>query len=104
PTSGSLGRWVSGHADQFLSGQIPDEYRAEVGHVVDRMTAAEVAEHIINTRSVDETIRQGAQQPVQKPEGGAEARPAPSKPQAPAVEKPAGSGFADWKAQQNQQK
>jgi hypothetical protein len=106
PTSGSFGRWISGHSDQFLSGQIPAEYRAEVGHMLDRMTAAEVAEHIINTRSIDSTIRQGAQQPVQKPEGGAAAKPVPSKPQAPEVVKPVGgtSGFAAWKATQNQPK
>jgi len=106
PTSGSFGRWISGHSDQFLSGQIPAEYRAEVGHMLDRMTAAEVAEHIINTRSIDGTIRQGAQQPVQKPEGGAAAKPVPSKPQAPEVVKPVGgtSGFAAWKATQNQPK
>jgi hypothetical protein len=85
PTSGSLGRWVEGHADQFLSGQIPPEYRTEVGHMLDRMEAAEDVEHKINSQSIDQTIRQGAQQPVQKPTGGATATPAKSKPQAPAA-------------------
>src|ERR1019366_1668393 len=107
PTSGSFGRWIDAHAEQFLAGKIPAEYRAEVGHMLDRMTAAETAEHIINTGSIDGTIRQGAQQPVQKPGGGAQATPAPSKPQAPAAAaKPAGSatgGFADWKKKQQQQ-
>jgi hypothetical protein len=109
PTSGSFGRWIDAHAEQFLSGKIPAEYRTEVGHMIDRMTAAETAEHIINTGSIDGTVRQGAQQPVQKPEGGAQATPAPSKPQAPAATatKPAESatgGFATWKQKQNQPK
>lgn len=81
PTSGSLGRWIEGHVDQFLSGQIPAEYRTEVGHMLDRMEAAEDVEHKINTQSIDNTVRQGAQQPVQKKTGGAQAKPAPSKPQ-----------------------
>jgi hypothetical protein len=46
------------------------------------MDAAESVEHKINTQSVDETIRQGAQTPVQKPEGGAKATPEKSKPKA----------------------
>jgi len=82
PTSGSLGRWIEGHVDQWLSGQIPTEYRTEVGHMLDRMEAAEDTEHRINTQSIDSTVRQGAQQPVQKPKGGAKATPAPSKPAA----------------------
>jgi hypothetical protein len=88
PTSGSFGRWIEGHADQFLNGQIPADYRAEVGHMLDRMEAAEDVEHKINTQSIDGTVRQGAQQPVQKPTGGAKATPAPSKPVA-APETPA---------------
>jgi hypothetical protein len=82
PTSGSFGRWIEGHADQFLDGKIPQEYRVEVGHMMDRMSAAEDAEHDINTRSIDKTVRQGAQQPVQKPEGGAKGTPEKSKEQA----------------------
>jgi len=82
PSSGSFGRWIEAHADQFLEGKIPDEYRTEVGHMLDRMDAAESVEHKINTQSVDETIRQGAQTPVQKPEGGAKATPEKSKPKA----------------------
>lgn len=81
PTSGSFGRWIEAHADQFLNGQIPEEYRTEVGHMLDRMSAAEETEHRINTQSIDGTVRQGAQQPVQKPTGGAQAKPVPSKPQ-----------------------
>ena len=101
PTSGSFGRWIDAHAEQFLEGKIPAEYRTEVGHMLDRMTAAETVEHIINSRSVDETIRQGAQTPVQTPKGGASSTPAPSKPQAPAAANPAGGGgFAAWKAAQ----
>ena len=83
PTSGSLGRWIEGHTEQFLNGKIPADYREEVGHMLDRMSAAEEVEHKINSGSIDSTIRQGAQQPVQKPEGGATGKPAPSKPQAP---------------------
>jgi hypothetical protein len=81
PASGSLGRWIEAHADQFLNGQIPDEYRTEVGHMLERMASAEETEHRINTESIDGTVRQGAQQPVQKPTGGAEAKPEKSKPQ-----------------------
>jgi len=81
PTSGNFGRWIEGHADQFLEGKIPENYRAEVGHMLDRMEAAQDVEHKINTQSVDTTIRQGAQQPVQRPEGGAKANPEKSKPQ-----------------------
>lgn len=81
PASGSFGRWIEAHTDQFLSGQIPAEYRTEVGHMLDRMEAAEDVEHKINTQSIDNTVRQGAQQPVQKKTGGAQAKPAPSKPQ-----------------------
>ncbi|MGA2160515.1 MAG: hypothetical protein ABSG90_15035, partial [Dehalococcoidia bacterium] len=65
-----------------LSGKIPQEYRVEVGHMMDRMSAAEDAEHDINTRSIDTTVRQGAQQPTQKPEGGAKGTPEKSKAQA----------------------
>lgn len=109
PSSGSFGRWVDAHAEQFLEGKIPTEYRDEVGHMLDRMTAAETAEHIINTRSIDGTIRQGAQQPVQKPGGGAQEKPTKSTPQAPAAEKKAEpaaggttGGYADWKKKQQQ--
>jgi hypothetical protein len=91
PTSGSFGRWIEAHADQFLSGQIPADYRMEVGHMLDRMQAAEDVEHKINTGSIDNTVRQGAQQPVQKPTGGAEAKPAPSKPVAAPAGPPKGS-------------
>lgn len=83
PASGSFSRWADAHADQFFEGKIPAEYKEEVGHMLDRMLAADVAEHIINTRSIDSTVRQGAQQPVQLPGGGASAKPEPSKPQAP---------------------
>jgi hypothetical protein len=81
PTSGSFGRWIDAHAEQFLAGKIPADYRNEVGHMLDRMDAAENAEHKINSSSIDNTIRQGAQTPVQKPEGGAKAAPETSKPQ-----------------------
>ncbi len=106
PASGSFGRWIDAHKDQFLEGKIPAEYRDEVGHMLDRMTAAETAEHIINTQSIDNTIRQGAQQSVQKPGGGAAATPKKSKPQAPpATTPPAGGGttltpFQQWQAAQ----
>ena len=107
PASGSFGRWVDAHSSQFLEGKIPAEYRDEVGHMLDRMTAAETAEHIINTRSIDTTVRQGAQTPVQKPTGGAAATPKKSEPKAPEAEKPAasktaGGGFAEWKKKQQQ--
>jgi hypothetical protein len=82
PTSGSFGRWIDAHAEQFLAGKIPADYRNEVGHMLDRMDAAENAEHKINSSSIDGTIRQGAQTPVQKPEGGAQAKPEKSKEQA----------------------
>jgi len=49
---------------------------------MDRMSAAEDVEHDINTRSIDTTVRQGAQQPTQKPEGGAKGTPEKSKAQA----------------------
>lgn len=110
PASGSFGRWIDAHADQFLEGKIPVEYRNEVGHMLDRMTAAETAEHLINTRSIDETVRQGAQQPVQKPEGGAKATPKKSEAKTPAEETkttPAASavgGFARWKQEQQKTK
>lgn len=109
PASGSFGRWIDAHADQFLEGKIPTEYRDEVGHMLDRMTAAETAEHIINTQSIDNTVRQGAQQPVQKATGGAEAKPAKSEPKAPEAEKAktaptGGGGFADWKKKQDKNK
>ena len=110
PSSGSFGRWIDGHADQFLEGKIPTEYRDEVGHMLDRMTAAETAEHIINTRSIDSTVRQGAQQPVQKETGGAKATPAKSEAKTPEAEKgtpstaPAVSGFAKWQADQKKNK
>lgn len=108
PSSGSFGRWIDAHAEQFLEGKIPTEYRDEVGHMLDRMTAAETAEHIINTRSIDTTVRQGAQQPVQKETGGAEAKPAKSEPKTPEAEKAkpaaAGSGYAEWKKKQDEKK
>ena len=105
PASGSFGRWVDAHSEQFLEGKIPEEYRTEVGHMLDRMTAAETAEHLINTQSIDNTVRQGAQQPVQKKEGGAKATPKKSEPKATEEKNktapPSGaSGFAQWKAAQ----
>ena len=105
PSSGSFGRWIDAHADQFLEGKIPPEYRDEVGHMLDRMTAAETAEHIINTKSIDGTVRQGAQEPVQKATGGASATPKKSEPKTPEAEKPTttkptGGGFAEWKKKQ----
>lgn len=91
PTAGSFGRWIDAHAEQFLAGKIPADYRTEVGHMLDRMDAAEVAEHKINGESIDGTIRQGAQTPVQKPGGGAKSTPAKSKSQAAAPEVPKGA-------------
>lgn len=109
PASGSFGRWIDAHSDQFLEGKIPPEYRDEVGHMLDRMTAAETAEHLINTQSIDNTVRQGAQQPVQKKEGGAKATPKKSEAKAPEAEKTSttptgGGGFAEWKKKQQQAK
>jgi hypothetical protein len=96
PTSGNFMRWIEGHADQFLDGKIPQEYRVEVGHMMDRMSAAEDAEHDINTRSIDNTVRQGAQQPVQKPEGGAKGTPEKSKAQAKHPVPPEGATDEIW--------
>ena len=106
PADGSLGRWASAHADKFLAGEIPPEYRDEVGHFLMRMKAAQNAEHTINSQSIDNTIRVGGQEPVQKPTGGAEATPKPSTPKAALPEKPAtpaaggGGGFKAWKEAQ----
>ncbi len=104
PADGSLGRWASAHADKFLAGEIPPEYRDEVGHFLTRMQAAQNAEHTINSHSIDNTIRVGGQEPVQKPEGGAAAMPKKSEskvtppPEAPAAG--GAGGFASWKAAQ----
>lgn len=106
PASGSFGRWIDAHAEQFLSGKIPAEYKTEVGHMLDRMTAAETAEHIINTQSIDNTVRSGAQEPVQTPKGGASATPKKSESKGNTEPpKPAGGttgGFSDWKKKQQQ--
>jgi hypothetical protein len=104
PTSGSFGRWIDSHAEQFLEGKIPAEYKTEVGNMLDRMVAQETVEHLIQSQSIDGTVRQGAQQPVQKPGGGASAKPEPSKPQATPektkTETSSPSGFAAWKQKQ----
>ena len=80
PADGSLGRWASAHVDKWLAGEIPPEYKAEVGKFLDNLGRSFAAEHTSNTKSIDDTVRQGAQQPTQKPTGGVGA-PEKSKPQ-----------------------
>ena len=82
PAEGSFGRWIEAHADKFMAGEIPDAYRNEVGSMLNRIQNSQEIEHSLNTRSIDNTVRQGAQTPVQTKAGGASAKPAPSKPQA----------------------
>jgi hypothetical protein len=82
PADGSLGRWIDAHADKWLAGEIPPEYKAEVGQFLDKLSKASGAEHYANTKSIDDTIRQGAQQPTQAPTGGV-GTPKPSKPATP---------------------
>lgn len=84
PESGSLYRWAEAHADKFLEGDIPDEYRQEVGNMLTRFEAAENAEHLINTEAVDNTIRTGAVQPKVNPKTGAADKSEPSTKQKPA--------------------
>lgn len=83
PESGSLYRWAEAHADKFLAGDIPDEYRQEVGNMLTRFEAAENAEHLINTEAVDNTIRTGAVQPKVNPKTGAADKSEPSTKQKP---------------------
>ena len=75
PSGGSFGRWIDAHGEEFLEGKIPTQYREEVGKMLDRIEAGENHTHNLNTRSIDTTLRQGAQQPVQGPKGGAQAKP-----------------------------
>lgn len=82
PQNGSLFRWAQSHVDQWLAGQIPTEYRQELGAMLTRMAASEMAEHLINTNSIDGTVRRGGQQPLVGPKG-ATGKNEPSKPQAP---------------------
>ena len=81
PAQGSLGRWIDAHADKWLAGEIPPQYKKEVGEFLDKLGNTQDREHSANTQSIDATIRQGAQQPTQAPTGGATEKPAPSKPQ-----------------------
>jgi hypothetical protein len=94
PADGSLGRWASAHADKWMDGSIPPEYKGEMGKFLDSLGKSFNLEHNTNTKSIDNTVRQGAQQPTQKPEGGAGAAKS-STPQA-------AGGFAAWKAAQAQ--
>lgn len=106
PADGSLGRWVNAHADKWFAGQIPPEYKKEVGQMLDALSKDRELQHRVESESIDGTIRQGAQQPVQKPEGGAKPTPKKSEPKAPAATPttaaPKAGGFADWKKKQQQ--
>jgi hypothetical protein len=96
PANGSFGRWAEAHADKFFSGDIPDEYKNEVGSMLGSLAKNEQDEHVANTHSIDTTVRQGAQQPEQKPEGGVKPTPHHSTQQSA----PAAGGFAAWKKSQ----
>jgi hypothetical protein len=101
PANGSLLRWAETHADKWTAGDIPDEYRKEVKEFLTNMGKQEEITHTANSKSIDDTVRSGGQEPVQKPAGGAEATPKKSESKAPPTAPPVGSGFAAWKAQQS---
>lgn len=108
PTSGSLYRWAEANSDKFLSGEIPDDYRKEVGAMLTRLQSAEHAEHLINTHAIDTTIAQGATQPIVDKSGRAtktehytKQEPVETNPPANSPSAAQGaSGFATWKASQ----
>lgn len=113
PTDGSLYRWAEANTDKFLSGDIPDDYRKEVGAMLTRLQAAEHAEHLINTHAIDTTIRNGATQPVVDQKSGKATKTEPSTKQEPVETNPpanspaaaqGASGFAAWKDSQKQKK
>lgn len=69
PSNGSFTRWAEGHADKFMAGQIPDEYKSDMSKMLDRMAATEDHLHDSNRKSVDTTLGQGSQRPVVTPSG-----------------------------------
>lgn len=104
PAEGSLGRWIAAHTDKWLAGEIPPQYKQEVGDFLDRLHSEADTEHTINSRSIDGTIRQGAQEPVQTPKGGAQATPKASTPKAPAAPAAAPTGETPFQKWQKEQK
>ena len=76
--SGGLYRWAMSHADKFLAGEIPADYKGDVVKALDKLSVGEDRLNESNTAAADR-LRKGATTPVLNDQGA----PTASAPSAP---------------------
>jgi hypothetical protein len=106
PKQGSLYTWAKANIDKLTAGELPDNYKSEVGNIVDGLIQEANDVHTTKTVAIDKNFGEHAQQMKVTPKkgGGTTVTPEKAVPSGPA-NAPMGKfrNFADFKNKRQQQ-
>ena len=102
---GAIGfkNWAEAHADAFVNGDIPDQYRADVRSFIVGLDKSSQTDLEDKLKAIDKVYGGVAEAPVPAKGGGVEKKPQPIKPTTapPTTPTAGGGGMASWKAANN---